>query len=150
MISVFDVKHFKSNHLREQVSFWDAVARHVTQDYEENSWETNVHRQFLIKQNTSQKSGVKFSESFNQHFNIFMSKHTDYGVKVSDVDTIQFVASVFSCIFFIVQVATNGVGFVITDVIIGDNVIKEDGPYYFLVSVEKFQIRFINPKDISK
>jgi len=60
MISVFDVKHFKSNHLREEVSFWDAVARHVTQDYVENSWETNVHRQFLIKQNTSQKSGGKF------------------------------------------------------------------------------------------
>ena len=75
-----------------------------------------------------------------------MSKHTDYGVNVSDVDTIQFVASVFSCMFVIVEVATNGLGYFITDVIIGDDVNKEEGPFYILVSVENFRFDSLLPR----
>ena len=53
LISVFDVKHNMSSHLCNEISFWDAVARHVSLEYSSDDWRTKVHRHYMIKQNNA-------------------------------------------------------------------------------------------------
>lgn len=137
MISVFDVTHFRSNH--HDQSFWDALARHVAQKYDADSYKTVAMRQFILEYRKSVSNRCELSKYVHDYYSQLIKSKEEINVNIfHNKEVISFIATYLNCVFIIAQVVTNGLGYMLTDAILGEKVIHDEQPaYYVFISVDE-------------
>jgi hypothetical protein len=134
VISVFDVKHFRSNDRINSISLWDALAFHVADLYTTESWETVARAQFLMVYNSVNHH--QRSDSLKTFFEETCKNDTDIGVDVTNAEVFRFLATMFDCMLVIVNVATSGLGYIIQQAFVGEGVCIDTGTIYVLVHLQ--------------
>ena len=146
LVSVFDVKHTRSNHKPAGVSFWDAMAQQVANPYNDQSWETVVQVEFIRKYNLAINKRDNLPLGLINFYNEMLADKINKGVSIADVEVLNYMATCLECILVIVHVATNGLGYVVQKAFVGEGVCTKIGTYYLLVHVENSCYDSLSPR----
>ena len=117
-----------------KMSFWDALGRVAALKYSAVFIWTSMSLKFI---QSFDEGPLRPNQSVREYLARFLTSNYSIGVSLeSDLEVIKFVATTLQCIFIIVNVCTDGLGYAILEAIIGQEVALLDSTYYMLVSVD--------------
>ena len=136
LISVFDVKNNRSHGKPGAISFWDAMARLVSNPYNDNSSDSVVLDEFIRVYNVAVNQKQELPAKLIHFYNEMIADRIKMGVNIEDDDVLEFIATFLACTLVFVQVCSNGLGYIVKRAIVGEGVTVEAGTIIVLVHVE--------------